>query len=162
MCIGRETYASGHFSFNGDICDVRVYDHALSTAEIKELSKALAIHLPFNDVCTEQTDNLVTSLTAGGRTTYNSVDMSVTTTGENSDTYFYINTSSALVEGETYTLQCMAENIEADKYFTFGVGAQASGNPQFKIQNGYNELTFIGTANTATTKILLDDSARTG
>ena len=162
LCIGRETYASGHFSFNGDICDVRVYDHALSTAEIKELSKALAIHYSFNDICMEDTSNLVTGLTAGGRTTYNSTEKSITTAGENSDTYFYINTSSALVEGETYTLQCMAENIEADKYFTFGVGAQASGNPQFKIQNGYNELTFVGTANTATTKILLDDSARTG
>ena len=162
LTIGRETYASGYFSFNGDICDVRIYDHAISVAEIKELSKALAIHLPFNDVCTEHTDNLVTSLTAGGRTTYNSVDMSITTTGDNSDTYFYINTSSALTQGATYTLQCMAENIEADKYFTFGVGAQASGNPQFKIQNGYNELTFVGTANTATTRILLDDSARTG
>ena len=141
---------------------MRVYDHALSTAEIKELSKALAIHYSFNDICMEDTSNLVTGLTAGGRTTYNSTEKSITTAGENSDTYFYINTSSALVEGETYTLQCMAENIEADKYFTFGVGAQASGNPQFKIQNGYNELTFVGTANTATTKILLDDSVRIG
>jgi hypothetical protein len=29
LCIGRETYANGYFSFNGDICDVRVYNHAL-------------------------------------------------------------------------------------------------------------------------------------
>jgi hypothetical protein len=49
LCIGRETYASGYFSFNGDICDVRIYDHALSLAEIKELSRALVLHYTFDD-----------------------------------------------------------------------------------------------------------------
>ena len=49
LCIGRETYASGYFSFNGDICDVRIYDHALSLAEVKELSRALVLHYTFDD-----------------------------------------------------------------------------------------------------------------
>lgn len=44
--IGRETYASGYFSFNGNISDVRIYNHALSPKEVKELSKGLRLHYP--------------------------------------------------------------------------------------------------------------------
>lgn len=40
------------------MCDVRVYDHALSDAEVKELSKALAVHYTFNDVLAEPTTNI--------------------------------------------------------------------------------------------------------
>lgn len=43
-------------SFN-NICDFRVYDHALSEAEIKELSKGLAIHYDFNHPGIEPTTN---------------------------------------------------------------------------------------------------------
>lgn len=46
--IGRETYASGYFSFNGCIQDIRIYDHALSPLEVKEISKALVLHLPLD------------------------------------------------------------------------------------------------------------------
>ena len=42
--VGRETYASGYFSFNGDINDVRIYDHCLSPKEVKEISKGLVLH----------------------------------------------------------------------------------------------------------------------
>lgn len=58
LCIGRETYASGYFSFNGDICDVRIYDHALSALEVKELSRGLYIHYAFNDPYAEGTTNI--------------------------------------------------------------------------------------------------------
>lgn len=44
FCIGRETYASGYFSFNGLINDVRIYDHCLSMREIKENAKGLILH----------------------------------------------------------------------------------------------------------------------
>lgn len=47
--IGRETYGSGYFSFNGKINDVRIYNHALSEKEVKEISKAKILHYTFND-----------------------------------------------------------------------------------------------------------------
>lgn len=47
-CIGRESYANGYFSFNGAIQDLRLYSHALSEMEIKELAKGLVLHYPLN------------------------------------------------------------------------------------------------------------------
>ena len=41
------------------INDVRIYDHALSQAEVKELSKALVVHYTFNDILAEPTTNLL-------------------------------------------------------------------------------------------------------
>ena len=43
-CIGRETYASGYFGFNGLINDMRIYDHVLSDKEVEELAKGLVLH----------------------------------------------------------------------------------------------------------------------
>lgn len=48
LCIGRETYASGYFSFNGDICDVRIYDNALSQYDVEELYRSKIVHYDFN------------------------------------------------------------------------------------------------------------------
>ena len=48
-CIGRETYANGYFGFNGLINDVRIYDHALSPMEVKQISQGLILHYPLNN-----------------------------------------------------------------------------------------------------------------
>ena len=48
-CIGRETYASGYFGFNGCIQDVRIYNHCLSPKEVKEISKGLVLHYKMDD-----------------------------------------------------------------------------------------------------------------
>ena len=46
--VGRETYASGYFSFNGRISDLRIYNHCLSAKEAKEISKGLVQHFKLN------------------------------------------------------------------------------------------------------------------
>lgn len=56
--IGCRT--SGTNPCPGIIQDVRIYDHALSQAEVKELSKALVVHYTFNDVLAEPTTNVST------------------------------------------------------------------------------------------------------
>ena len=47
--IGKETYGSGYFAFNGELNDIRIYDHALSDKEVKELAKAKVLHYKFDE-----------------------------------------------------------------------------------------------------------------
>ena len=162
LTIGRETYAGGYFSFNGDICDVRIYDHALSAYEVEDLYRTKIIHYDFNQIYSETTKNLVTSLTKGGQTTANSSLGTITTTGVNADTYFYLNFSESLVQGETYTIQCIGENIGEGKQFTFGMGSQKSPDPFFTIKDGFNSYTFVSTANSSKNSLLFDDTNRSG
>ena len=49
------------WKLDGYMNDLRIYDHALSQAEVKELSKALIVHYTFNDILAEPTVNLITS-----------------------------------------------------------------------------------------------------
>ena len=49
--------------------DVRMYDHALSAKEVKEISKGLVLHYNFEDEEIEPTTNLISG-TAGAGTTY--------------------------------------------------------------------------------------------
>lgn len=46
LFIGAATYTSG-FTLKGKINDIRIYDHCLSTKEIKEISKGLVLHYKF-------------------------------------------------------------------------------------------------------------------
>ena len=39
----------GNYKLNGSLNDVRIYDHCLSQAEIKELSRGLALHYPLDN-----------------------------------------------------------------------------------------------------------------
>lgn len=48
---------------NGYINDVRMYDHALSVKEIRELAKGLVLHYDFEDEYAEGTTNLCNTLT---------------------------------------------------------------------------------------------------
>lgn len=56
--LGGATYYGG-FTMKGRLNDFRIYDHALSVKEVKELSKALMVHYTFNDVANEATTNLI-------------------------------------------------------------------------------------------------------
>lgn len=64
--IGRDQGHNGFFPFNGDINDLRIYDHALSTLEVKELSKGLVVHYSFNNLADEPTFNIIGDKTLSG------------------------------------------------------------------------------------------------
>ena len=66
--------------------DVRIYDHALSIKEVKELSKGLILHYPMNNKYLEETTNLITSEDALSNTCYNGAT-SKYGYGTNSDIY---------------------------------------------------------------------------
>ena len=73
FCVGRETYASGYFSFNGNLNDLRIYDHCLSIKEIKELAKGLILHYKL-DGKEETSSNLITTEDGLSNTAYNSAN----------------------------------------------------------------------------------------
>lgn len=60
--VGRALAFSGSqgSQFTGEVDDIRVYNHVLSKKEIRELSKAKALHYTFDDF-QEPTENIVTS-----------------------------------------------------------------------------------------------------
>ena len=141
--------------------DVRCYDEVLSIKEIRELSKALVVHYTFNDIANEATTNLITSLTKGGQTTVDNTLGTVTTSGVSADTYFKLNLSEPMVEGETYTLQCVGENLPGREYFRFPIGAQSNTTLPFYIYNGLNTYTFVANATAAgKTSVMMDDNYR--
>ena len=56
--FGKSSWIGDQY-LNGKINDLRIYDHALSIKEVKELSKGLCLHYTFEDPYIEGTTNLV-------------------------------------------------------------------------------------------------------
>ena len=87
---GTYTFTVGQlygWKIDGLMNDLRLYDHALSQAEVKELSRALVVHYTFDDICAKPTANL---LPVSQQTQSNSAAT--------------IEVTSGLVNGATYTL----------------------------------------------------------
>ena len=51
--------------------DVRIYDHALSAKEIEEIAKGLVLHYKLDDIYSESTTNLITTIDGLSNTCYN-------------------------------------------------------------------------------------------
>ena len=138
--------------------DVRIYNHALSNKEVKEISKGLVLHYNFEDPYVEGTTNLITSITAGGQTTVQ--DGVVTTSGVNADTYFTLHLSENLTQGTVYTISCVAENM-GGKTFAFPIGGQNNVDLPFVIKEGYNAYTFtMNSFDAGAKKCFMDDTER--
>ena len=102
--IGRETYASGYFSFNGDISDVRIYDHCLSPKEVKEISKALVLHYPLNDTyITQSTTVYDCSGYSNNGTVIGSLSCVEDSPRYNVSTYFSANTTHITLPSINYS-----------------------------------------------------------
>lgn len=138
--------------------DVRLYDECLSVKRLKEISKGLVVHYPFDDISVESTTNLVSSLVSGGQTSLSADGLSIITTGTNSDTYFRMNLREALVENTVYTLSFDCFGSKGTLY-----DYRFDNNASFLLQvhEGHNIYTF--TANSALagkTQVLFDDGGR--
>ena len=96
LCIGRETYAGGYFGFNGDINDIRVYNHCLSPREVKLLAQGLVAHYKLETY----TPNLLIN---AEKYTYSSP---LTKTSASTDGYSTTDMYCQVTPGETYYFSC--------------------------------------------------------
>lgn len=162
--IGASQANGSNYSnyLQGRLNDIRIYDHCLSLKEVKEISQGLVLHYKLNQLSQGSGHNLVTGLTSGGQTTV--VNDTIVTSGQNSDTYFRINLSSALTLNKSYTMGIDAENLPDGGYFRFPIGSQNNSSAGYiDIYNGHNEAVFIANDVIVNcgTLLMMDDNTRT-
>lgn len=85
----------------GKLNDVRIYDHALSPKEIKEIAKGLCLHYRLSAIGQE---NFISSFVEGGNTTINGYEVVIPGRTVGSDTYFQTVLSKTLEKNKQYVL----------------------------------------------------------
>lgn len=155
-------YTTGSQLWKGSVNDFRVYDSCLSPREIKQLAQGLAWHCKMNTI---SNPNLITTMSAGGRTTLNGKYSLIADYATNQDTYGYFNVSPALVLDKTYTLSFDVKNLPSGAVWGWQLWNDA--DYSFTVtKNGHYEYTFTPTAaklptDYSLTKFLFDDGGRT-
>lgn len=184
--IGRNpnnSTASSTYFLVGSLNDIRIYDHALSSAEVHEIAQGLILHYKLDGNGFGNPNLLAkyvvpgqaapTSTANGGRTTWLG-DYKITIPAtENADTYFRLFMTEQLISGTTYTISCKVSGLLDGSYYRFPLFAQSNtGMGLLYIDhNGLCSLTFTmnwtGTqtaatgANGETVYVnFLDDAAR--
>lgn len=144
--------------------DVRLYDNCLTPKEVSEIAKGLIAHYPLSD---RINPNLITTMSAGGRSTLvgkYGLDINF---GANQDAYGYFNVSPALVTGKTYTLSFDVANFPEGTNASWGWQLWNDGDYSFNVnRNGHYSYTFtLDTGKLASgaslTQFLFDDGGRT-
>lgn len=168
FCIGaRASSASGAgagitYPMQGWMNDVRVYDHALSPREIKEISKGLVLHYPLNREGFGA-DNLLSRYVSPGqqnpgvtddkgRTKYYGDYGIIIPATENADTYFRLFLRKQLINNATYTISCHVSGLVDGTFYAFPLFAQGNVSMGSLLlnHNGLNSMTFTMTYGTQT------------
>ena len=155
---GNGISSPGKFSLN----DVRVYDHALSAKEVKELAKGLVLHYRLAGPGQE---NLITTMAAGGRTTLVDKYTLNADFGQNIDTYGWISVKPALELDKIYTLSFDVLNMPVGSRWGFQLWN--NNNYHFWIEgNGHYSYTFCPSTSKlpsgySLNRFLFDDSSKT-
>lgn len=166
--------ASSSFSFDTSICkssglhyinDFRLYDHCLSKKEVQEISKGLILHYPL-DSNGLGNDNLITTMSSGGRTTLVDAYTLDADFSQNKDTYGRFHVSPALEYDKTYTLSFNVDNFPEGSEWSWWLWNKS--NYSFIVnKNGYYTYTFtpkesiLSSIENALTIFLFDDGSRT-
>lgn len=147
--------------------DFRIYNHALSVKEVKEIAKGLILHYPLNKPMPNLLSKYVTpgqanpgTTSAGGRTTYLG-DYSIQISAENADTYFRLFLTKQLIQNNKYTFSCYVSGLKEGTYYNFPFFAQ--GNTGMGVihldHNGLNTVTF--TMNSSAQNTVIDPEGKT-
>lgn len=143
---------STQYQTSSKMCDFRIYNHALSKKEIRELSRGLLLHYNFNNADAEPTVNLLSgkSLTVSRLTVATSYTKSgnkytITTgdylTASNGNKYTYatgrINMPlEILTNGKSYYFSCKYKKISGTANFSLGDFCDASFSDKKTIDYG--------------------------
>ena len=138
--IGRR-YTSESGYCKGQINDVRIYDHELSTKERHEIYKARIVHYDFNDPTIVASTNLISGFGTLSRCTkIDTHSLSVDWVNNSGDTYYFPTLSEAMSSANTYTISCYCEGI-GNNTVIYGI-SNNGGDYSWTLKDGYNELTF--------------------
>ncbi len=154
MFIGSIIAPTTNYMWTGSLCDIRIYDKALSSREVKEISKGLVLHYPLNREgfgC----DNLIKNTSCFSSVNYWVNNQDVTRSVENGELKAIINqdtstpglkyTENLTLEPGEYTARVIAKvengNVDIIRY-PFYI-ANLCGNNYIKnsISNGYYKYT---------------------